>query len=461
MSLSKSRTDIYLEKWSAMAFIALIIDAIGFLFTWIGVNLVNQTFPIVNIIFIFSFIWPLQIAFGTLSAFFAISFMDQFKARIAILIVFVFSIFLLFFTNLSNEFENLGYLSLFKYYDPVTLTMEKFQTFNKWGDTLILMIFKVFLILITIFKLEKKDLIPTFNKEEKTTKGKIRGIPLIFFYMRWLKDKFPCVVEQIQADRLILNFFLIYALCVASFQIFMLSSLDQVKAVISISDNILISAITQGRKLEPTLASFALIEGYGVFNILLGVFSVFMGPRLFTRDLLGQTSDMVMSTGISRERFVLERSFAYSIEMIMITVVMMIGVIIATIYRNGVSLLPFLLIAIISAQSFFWAVGMLGFLFTVVINKARLSISLYSLIYFGLLFLYLTTGINPATRSYLKFFPFSLYDPYRILIVQIVDFITIGSIIISLMIGFFALELILLRISRTELVETYEEKQKL
>ncbi len=459
MSLPLSRTRIYLEKIGAIALIALMVDVVGFLFTWIGIVLVNQVFPIENMILVFLFLLPLELAFGSLSALLAIIFMDQFKARVTILVVFVTSIFLLFFANLSQTIEPLGYLSLFKYYDPVTLTMEKFQRFNKWGDPVILFIITIMILFFTIYILENKDLIPTYNRDVKTVKGKIRGIPFFFFYIRWLKNKFPILVEQIQADRLVLNFFLLYAFGISCVQIFMFTSIDQAKAIISVSDNILYAAIIQGRNLEPSLASFTLIEGYGLFIILVGIFSVIMGPRLFTRDLLGQTSDILLSTSVTRERFIFERILAFTIEIIEITLVMIVGASIGTIYRDSLDLLPFLIVAIISAQMFFWMVGIVGLFLAVINKKTYITFSLYAGIYFGLLMMYLILGINKSTIPLLKLFPFTLYDPYRIIIEKTIDLFTIGAICISALLGFVALLIVRKRVLRIELVETYEEKQ--
>ncbi|MHA1984893.1 MAG: ABC transporter permease subunit, partial [Candidatus Hodarchaeales archaeon] len=215
MSMPLSRSRIFIEKWFSMLVYAILFVSVGFLFSWIPSELLNYSMP-VDIVFVtWLLMLPLLLFVGTLSAFFGVFFLERFKARLAMVGIVAGMFILTILSRVNDALESLNYLSVFRYFNGADIILKTSLEEIDLVDPIILLLITVITLILILWWVERKDLIPHYDSENNDKKegktGKMRGIPRTFFYISRFRDRLPCFVEQITADRMIINLFLLFA----------------------------------------------------------------------------------------------------------------------------------------------------------------------------------------------------------------------------------------------------------
>ncbi|MFX0208296.1 MAG: ABC transporter permease subunit, partial [Candidatus Hodarchaeota archaeon] len=150
---------------------------------------------------------PLTCGIAILSSFFSIFFLSADRARKFMAIIVVGSFLISLIVSYSEELEFLKYFQVFYYYDsPQTLLKPSFDKIS-WNKSIIMIIFSLVMFCFCFYINEKKDYFPHYSHKIKEKTKKDTGIPLLFFYSRKFQERFPCFVEELQSDKLIIYIF--------------------------------------------------------------------------------------------------------------------------------------------------------------------------------------------------------------------------------------------------------------
>ncbi|MFW9928471.1 MAG: ABC transporter permease [Candidatus Thorarchaeota archaeon] len=460
MSMPISRRRIFLEKWLSMLVISTIFVVIGFLASWIPSTIMNYKIPIDSLLLTWMLMLPLIVLTGTLASFFGIYYLDRFKARIYLfgLIALMFILVIISRTNDSLEF--LSYFSIFQYYNGADILLKPNLSDIKLSDPLILLVLTLLLFILILWWVEGHDLIPHYDQEKPKKEGKVRGIPKMFFYVKYLRYRYPSLVEQITADRMIINLFLVFVVFIGlSGPLFYPGDAEWAITVKGLGSNILYDAMLQGRSVPPTLQGYMITQGYAALWLWFGIFIIVMGPRLVTRDNVNNTTDLLMANPVNPKRILLERILAFTLEMITLFVLIAFSSIIGQIYNNDVSGILYSTVSFGIAIVLYWAWALIGVLVaTFLNNKPRLASSTFAGIYFVILVPYLFGGMSEVIKPLAQITPFYWHDAFAIFVEQSLTLETVGPTAIFLLTGFVAVLLSIYWNGKIDTVDTFEDK---
>ncbi|MHA2366570.1 MAG: ABC transporter permease subunit [Candidatus Hodarchaeales archaeon] len=459
LSMPFTRQRIFIEKWLAMATTAIIVTLSGFIVILFSSLLLRQSVPIDFLFLAWILMIPLLLFVGTLGGLFGITFLERFKARLALLTFVGISFFSILIFNVNEEMHQLSFLSIFHYYNGSGIILETNLQNIAWMDFGILICLTALIFIYILWKLQSIDLIPHYDQEAPPKEGKVRGVPRLFFYTARFRNKLPIFLEQIQADRLILNLYLVFILIVGlTAPMSYPGDEEMAKIVSSVGGNIMYDAMLQGRPVPANIAGYMITQGYAALWLHMGLFAVIMGPRLFTRDINGQTIDMLMGNPLKRQRLFIERILAISLEFLTIFVFVIIGSIIGQLAYGETTHLLYTTILFGIAVLLYWFWAMMGLMIGTFIKHPRLAIAGFAGVYFLFLTPYLLSGVSEALEPIAQLTPFYWYDPYAILIDQTIDLVTLGSGLIFLLGGIFFIFIMLKQLKHRDIVETYESK---
>jgi ABC-2 type transport system permease protein len=267
-------------------------------------------------------------------------------------------------------------------------------------------------------------------------------------------------VEQITADRMIINLFLLFAVFVGiSGPIFYVGDAEWASLVANLGSNIMYDAMLQGRTVPGTMQGYMITQGYAALWLWFGIFAIIMGPRLVTRDNNGQTTDLLMGNPIRREKLLFERILAVSLQWISVFVVISISSIIGQASQGDTTAILHSTILFAEATFLYWAWTMIGVMIAVFLNnRPRLSTSVFAGVYLLILLPYIFSGINPALEPLAQLTPFYWYDPFAIFVEQTLNIDTIAPIFVYILSGLVAIVIALYRYQRIDVVDTFEDK---
>lgn len=460
MSMPITKRNLVIQKWFSFVFIAILFVISGFLFTYSLTVLCGYNVHVEFLFLAWILMLPVQIIVGTIGTFLGCYFMDKSRARLELAIFLVFSYIITMFHTVNPEIDAIKYLSIFSYYNGSKIILETDIMNIAWINPIILLLSSIIILIFTLWWIERSDLIPHYDQEKPIKKGKSRGIPRLFFFVSKLKNKYPSLVEQIQADRLILNIYISFVFFIAVFQPFAYpGDIEMAKLTSNFGSNFFYDISFQGRMIEPTLAGWMLMEGFAMSWFHIGVFVVFMGPRIITRDMKHETADLLMGNPLKRENLLKERIMALTLEISMIFGILGITSVISQIVIGEYSWLIHTIIMVLVALSVFWFLTMIGILVSVYIKKKRLATLGWTIGYLLLLAPFAISGISKSLEflSYLS--PFKYYDPVTILMYRTIDISTIVVLLGFICAGVISIKFSLRKINKIELINTFEEKK--
>jgi ABC-2 type transport system permease protein len=460
MSMPVSRRQIYIEKWFSMVTFAILFVIIGFLFTLIPTRVLDYLLP-TDIIFVtWILMLPLLLFVGTISSFLGIYFLEQFKARLTIIALVAGMFLLMIVTRVNDTLQVLSYLSIFRYYNGAEILLKPSVLEINLVDPAILLGLTTIIFAFILWWIETRDLIPHYDQEKPEKINKVRGVPRLFFFTKKLKDKYPSLVEQIMADRMIINLFMVFSVFIGlSGPLAYVGDEEWALLVSSLGSNILYDAMLQGRAVPATLHGYMITQGYAALWLWFGIFAIIMGPRLVIRDNNGQTTDLLMGNPVKREKILLQRILAISIQWLVILIVISISSVLGQLLQNDTSAIVYSTVLFVVAVGLYWAWTMVGVLVAVLLNsKPRKSTSFFALLYVLVLLPYVFSGITLSLEPLAKLTPFYWYDPFAIFVEQTLSLETVGPLIIYIFLGIFAIVVAIRRYSKIDVVDTFEDK---
>ena len=352
MSNPITRRRIFTEKWLAMALVALVFDIVGFLTIWLIPLASGYEVPVTFNLAAWAQLLPLQLAIGSIGAFLAIFTKDIGKAR-QLFSIFIGSSYVISMVGgVSKPFaDTVGKLSIFQYYDGMGTFLMISSKDIEWLNTIILLVITFVFFAVTLYWVSYRDLIPHYSKEDEKEiiekKGKKKGIPKLFFFTSGLKNRFPCMIEQIQADKKGIN---IYAWMLGVMGILMpliYIGNDEMESIIeAYAGNIMIEAFMQGKELVANYRGFIAMEILASFWMMLSVFIIIKGANVLIRDIKANTGDLLYAHPITKRRIIIERMMAVALELGVILAVYLISMLVGQfITGRGVDM-TFILIVI-------------------------------------------------------------------------------------------------------------------
>jgi len=352
MSNPITRRRIFTEKWLAMALVALVFDIVGFLTIWFIPFASGYDVPVTFNLAAWAQLLPLQLAIGSIGAFLAIFTKDIGKAR-QLFSIFIGSSYVISMVGgVSKPFaDTVGKLSIFQYYDGMGTFLMISSKDIEWLNTIILLVITFVFFTVTLYWVSYRDLIPHYSKEDEKEiiekKGKKKGIPKLFFFTSGLKNRFPCMIEQIQADKKGIN---IYAWMLGVMGLLMpliYIGDDEMESIVeAYAGNIMIEAFMQGKELVANYRGFIAMEILASFWMMLSVFIIIKGANVLIRDIKANTGDLLYAHPITKRRIIIERMMAVALELGVILVVYLIPMLIGQfITGRGVDM-TFILIVI-------------------------------------------------------------------------------------------------------------------
>ncbi len=460
MSMPLSRRRIYIEEWFSMVLFSIIIVSIGFFSTCFFSTLMNYTLPL-DILFATWFLMiPLIIFFGTLASLFGIFLLEKFKARIYLFELIAVMFFITIISRVDKSLDIFSYFSIFRYYNGAEILLKPNFTDINLLDPFIPLILTIFLLIFILGWIEKHDLIPHYDQEKPMKKGKIRGIPRSFFYVRYLRNKYPSLVQQISADQMIINLFLLFLVALAlSGPLFYPGDAEWALSVTSMGSNIMYDAMLQGRAVPGTLQGYMITQGYAALWLWLGIFIVIIGPRLITRDNSNNTTDMLMSNPVKRERLLLERIGAFTLEMTTFFIFLSISSAIGQLVQNDSSAILSSTISFAIAIVLYWSLAIVGVVIALIFsNRPKSASSIFAVIYMLVLAPYLMSGISEGVRPLAQLTPFYWYDAYAIFVEKTITLQTVGPVILFFGLGIVAIYIALTIIGRIDIINTFSNE---
>ena len=462
MSMPLSRVRIFFEKYLSMIFLLIAVVTIGFLSTLIPSVLMNYNISFDLLFVSWYLMLPLIIFFGTLASFFGIYFLERFKARIYLLELMAAMFFLTIISRTSASLENLSYLSIFRYYNgPEIILMKNIQDINVI-DPILLLTLTIVLLGFIIWWLKGHDLIPHYDFEKPKKEGKVRGIPRLFFYTTFLRNKYPSLVEQITADRMIMNLFLLFMVFLGlSGPLFYPGEEEWAATVSSLGSNIMYDAMLQGRTVPPTLLGYMMTQGYAALFLWFGIFIIVMGPRIVTRDNNSNMTDLLMANPVTKNKVIIERIMAFSLEMITVFVVVSLSSIIGQAGNNDLSGILFTTTSFGVAVILYWALAMVGLVVAVYLNnRPKTAGSVFAGVYMIVLTPYLFSSLSEPLKFLSQLTPFYWYDAYAIILEKTLNLRTLGPIIVFLLIGILAIAISIMKFEKIDIIDTFEQQMK-
>ncbi|MHA1911517.1 MAG: ABC transporter permease subunit, partial [Candidatus Kariarchaeaceae archaeon] len=334
MSNPLTRRRIFTEKWLAMALTALAFDIIGFFTVWLIPLALGYEIPLLFNLAAWVQLLPLQLAIGSIGSFLAVFTKDLGKARQFFSIFIGSSYVVSMVASVSTLFaDTVGRLSIFQYYDGMATFMMISTKDIEWQNSVILLIITLVFFSISLYWVSYRDLIPHYSKEnEKETiekRAKKKGIPKLFFFTSGLKNRFPCMIEQLQADKKGVN---IYAWMLGIMGLLMpliyIGDLEMEKITDAYAGNVMIEAFMQGNELVATYRGFIVMEVIASFWMMLSVFIIIKGANVLIRDIKANTSDLLYAHPISKRRIIIERMMAVALELAVILAVYLISMLV-------------------------------------------------------------------------------------------------------------------------------------
>ena len=363
-------------------------------------------------------LYTLLIFISLLSIFFAVLFLDSGRARRYIGFIIIGSFIISMVVLFSKELEFLKYLQVFYYYDSASTILK--PSFSKvvWDKAIYLIAFSIILFALILLVNSERDLVPHFSHEIHYKKYRESGIPFLFFYVRKLQNRYPCFVEEIQSDKLIIYLFALLMTTSGLITPLMYPGdvgwLGASKAYGSM--DVLMAAMLRDHGVALSFIGYIATEGFGEFFLYAGLVAMILGSKIIIRDQKSNTLDLLFSQSTSMTNIFKQRLAAITLEIFTLFLLNYIAYIVGIfIYGQGFEYIGVIGIGIFLTYLVVITMTYLIVLLSTFIRNPGKAVAIAGGFYFGLLLLFLIPYTIDSIRFISTLTPFYWIDRIRIL----------------------------------------------
>ena len=260
-----TRQRVLLEKILAVLLASLGSVIYFFLLTFLLSRAIGQNISLDILLASCIQLYSLLVFIGLFSIFFAVLFLDAGRAKRYVGFIIVGSFIITMIVLLSKELEFLKYFGIFYYYDSAATILKPSLDKVVWDKAMYLFFLSIFTFGSILVVNTRRDLVPHFSHNIQDKKSKEKGIPILFFYVRKLQDRFPSFVEEIQSDKLVIYLFALLMIASGLFTPPLYpGDVSWVGASKTYSSmDILLAAILRNHGVALSIIGYIATEGYG------------------------------------------------------------------------------------------------------------------------------------------------------------------------------------------------------
>lgn len=413
-----SRRKILLEKILSVILMSLLSIIYLFIIVYCFSLIIGQSIAIDLLFATCLQLLTLLIFISLLSIFFAVLFLDSGRAKRYIGFIIVFSFVISMVVMFSKELEFMKYFQIFYYYDSPSTILKPSLDKVVWDKAIYLVLLSIVAFIAKLVINDRRDLVPHYSHEKKDKVSKGKGIPILFFYVSKLQNRYPSFVEEIQSDKLIVYLFAILmsisGLITPPMYPGDASWLGASKTYSSM--DILVGAILRDHGVALTFIGYIATEGFGEFFLYSGLLAMLLASKIIIRDQKSNTLDLLFSQSKPIARIYKERLAAVTLEIFTVFLLNYIGYIIG-IYVEGVGYewIPYIGIGIFLTFLIVITMTYLLAMVSVFIKNPEKAVAIAGSIYFGLLLVFMIAYTIEQIRFLSYLTPFYWIDRIRIL----------------------------------------------
>jgi ABC-2 type transport system permease protein len=284
-------------------------------------------------------------------------------------------------------------------------------------NSVILLIITLFFFSISFYWVSYRDLIPHYSKKDEKEitekKEKKKGIPRLFFFTSGLKNRFPCMVEQIQADKKGVN---IYAWMLGIMGLMMpliyIGDEEMEKITEAYAGNVMIEAFMQGSELVANYRGFIVMEIMTSFWMMLSVFIIIKGSNILVRDIRANTSDLLYANPLKKRRIIIERMMAIALELAVILAIYLIAILVGQfITGRGVDMTFILIVVFVMIFLQYLFITYLGILAVSFLKDLKRATSVSATVFSVITLTFLTGAVVDFISPLAYLTPYKWFDP--------------------------------------------------
>ncbi len=432
-----TRQRILIEKIFSVLFMSFLSIVYLFLIIYFFSLVIDQNISFSILIASCFQLYMLLVFVGLLSSFFAILFLDSGRARLYVGFIIIGSFVLNMFVLFSEELEFLKYFQVFYYYDSASTILKPSFERIVWDKVIYLTLISIIIFGLILYVNNKNDLVPHYSHQVKTIKNKERGIPLLFFFVARLQNRYPSFVEQIQSDKLIIYIFTII-MVVSGIAYPPMYPGDEawIKAYQTYASmSFLLGVVFRGHGVALSFKGYFAGECYINLFVFSGLFIMILGSKIVTRD--HPTLDLLFSQSVPISKIFKERLAAITLEIFMLFLLCFLAYIIGIIISGyDLSYIPLIGVALLLLFLIMITITYLIVTTSVFIKKSSYAVAIAGVIYYGLLLTFLITYSIKSIRFLSTLTPFYWIDIIRIFYDQTIVLNDVIAIIAYLVIIF-------------------------
>ncbi|MFX0207605.1 MAG: ABC transporter permease subunit, partial [Candidatus Hodarchaeota archaeon] len=233
---------------------------------------------------------------------------------------------------------------------------------------------------------------------------------------RKFQERFPCFVEELQSDKLIIYIFGTVLIISGLITPSMYPGDSAWLSLTKTYNNVLVEALLAGHGVAPNYSGYIATEGFGEFFLYLSIITIVLGPKVIFRDHRSATIDMIFAQPLPFNKVVNQRLAAIILEIFTLGLLSITGYVLGTILLNDYyNYIPaigagILFIFLITLTMTFINAFIASFL-----KNTGSALGASTLVYFGLYLTYLIAFTIDPLKTLSKLTPFSWSDRTGIL----------------------------------------------
>lgn len=360
----------------------------------------------------------LLIFISLFSIFFSVLFLDSGRARRYVGFIIISSFIISMIVLFLKELEFIKYFGVLYYYDSASTILKPSLNKVSWDKASYLAIFSIVLFIVIFLINDKRDLVPHFSHDILENKKKEKGIPMLFFFVGKLQNKFPSFVEEIQSDKLIIYLFALLMTTSGLITPIMypgdIAWIGTSKAYGSM--DVLMAAILRDNGVALSFIGYIATEGFGEFFLYSGIVAMILGTKIIIRDQQSNTLDLLFSQSVSVSRIFKERLAAITLEIFMLFLLNYLAYVIGILlYGQGYEYILIIGVGIFLTYLIVITMTYLIVLISIFVKNPGKAVALGGGLYFGLLLIFLIPYTIESIRFVSTLTPFYWIDRIRIL----------------------------------------------